>query len=348
MPKFTPLITNEVAGLARTRNGEERLGAFVNFVNEQKDIETLLQDSSTRFVIVGIPEDIGVRANLGRGGAHTAYIPAIDSFLNQQSNSFLRGDNIVIAGALNVTDLMKQSEHLNPRIGKDLNELRELTSEIDKRVIAFIEKVISYNKIPIIIGGGHNNSYGNIVGTSKALNKKINVINCDPHSDFRALEGRHSGNGFSYAFHENFVNRYTVLGLHEQYNNADAIKSFMNTPDRLMFQSFEDIFIREKHDYSIAMDRCINFVKNDSCGIELDLDAITNVPASAKTSSGLTSIQARQYVYQCGKKLQASYLHISEGAPVLAHRKADNKTGKLIAYLISDFMKGVNDSKSEN
>jgi predicted AAA+ superfamily ATPase len=33
-------------------------------------------------------------------------------------------------------------------------------------------------------------------------------------------------------------------------------------------------------------------------------------------------------------------LQYAEAAPVLSHIKADNKTGKLIAYLISDFIKG--------
>ena len=77
------------------------------------------------------------------------------------------------------------------------------------------------------------------------------------------------------------------------------------------------------------------------CGIEIDLDAITNVPSSAKTSSGLSPIQARQYVYQSAKQLNTLYFHIAEGAPILSHIKADNKTGKLIAYLISDFIKGI-------
>jgi formiminoglutamase len=51
---------------------------------------------------------------------------------------------------------------------------------------------------------------------------------------------------------------------------------------------------------------------------------------------------ARQFSYWCGLNLNAVYFHIAEAAPVLSHIKADNKTGKLIAYLVSDFIKGVN------
>jgi len=348
MLKFNLISNASIAGLLRTRKGEERIGKNCCFVKGNSDLADELTKLPGRFVVIGIPEDIGVRANLGRGGADTAFIPALDSFLNQQSNVFLTGAELIIAGALNVSDLMKRSEHLNPKISADLNELRKLTAEIDERVIEVIKTIVVSGKIPIIIGGGHNNAYGNIAGTSKALNKQIHVINCDPHADFRALEGRHSGNGFSYAFNDGYMKKYCVLGLHEQYNNSDALDRFLKQPDQLMYQTFEDIFVREKMDYNTAMERCMNYVKDDVCGIELDLDAITNVPSSAKTSSGLSSLQARQYVYNCGKKLNTAYLHISEGAPVLAHRKADNKTGKLMSYLISDFIKGVNEGRQEN
>ncbi|MFO0357855.1 MAG: formimidoylglutamase [Sphingobacteriaceae bacterium] len=339
--KFTTIQSKEIHSLIRYRKGEDRIGSKVKVLDEGKDLSEQLLNSDSLFVVLGIPEDIGVRANFGRGGANTAFIPAIDSFLNQQSNAFFNGENVAIAGALHVADLMKRSEHLNPKIDSDLHTLRELTAELDERVIELVNLIITHNKIPVIIGGGHNNAYGNIVGASKAIQQKINVINCDPHADLRALEGRHSGNGFSYAFKNESLNKYAVLGLHEQYNNADALIYFTKLPQNFMHQTFEDIFVRETTDLKIAFERCKKFLNDGACGIELDLDAITNVPSSAKTSSGITSLNARQYVYSCGKELNALYLHIAEGAPVLAHRKADNKTGKLIAYLITDFMKGV-------
>ena len=71
--------------------------------------------------------------------------------------------------------------------------------------LTLLKIIIKAKKIPIIVGGGHNNAYGIIKGSALALNKKINVLNIDAHADFRPLEGRHSGNGFSYAFHEGFI-----------------------------------------------------------------------------------------------------------------------------------------------
>ncbi len=327
--------------ITRKRDNEIKLGEEVRVIHEPKNWENELKNMDTKFVLIGIPEDIGIRANMGRGGAHTAWKPALDSFLNQQSNVFLNGNDCCVLGHVFVEDLMERSNHFNLKTEKHFLELRKLVSELDERVSHVISKIITANKIPIIIGGGHNNAFPIIKGCSEVLSKKINVINCDPHTDFRPEEGRHSGNGFSYAFYKNYINKYAVFCMHEQYNTNDVLKTFTKHNSQLYYSTYEDVFIREQKTFTHTLNQTIGFVKQDDCGVEIDLDAITNVPSSAKTSSGLSPVQARQYVYQSAKQLPALYFHIAEGAPILSHIKADIKTGKLIAYLISDFIKGI-------
>jgi formiminoglutamase len=326
-----------LTSFTRQRSGERKLGEEVRWLNNNTNISEQLAVSTADFVILGIPEDIGVRANFGRGGANTAFKPALESFLNQQSNAFLKGDSILVLGEIIVDDVMKEAEVYHAK--KDILGLRDLVSKVDERVSNIVGEIIKHKKIPIIIGGGHNNAYGNIKGSSMVLQTKINAINCDPHADFRPLEGRHSGNGFSYAKQENYLNKYAVFALHEQYNTSSTVEAFMKQRETLCYQSYESIFVREEISFSDALKRCLHFVNDAPCGIEIDLDAITNVPSSAKTSSGLSPIQARQYIHQCARQLNAVYLHIAEAAPILSHIKADNKTGKLIAYLMTDFIK---------
>jgi formiminoglutamase len=334
----------DIEHLTRKRTNEIKIGEDVTVLKSEINWEEELLNSNCKFVLLGIPEDIGVKANYGRGGAHTAWKPALDSFLSQQSNEFLNGKEVCVLGHIFVEDLMEKSESLQAKNKTDMTQLRNLVSIIDERVTEIITKIISCKKIPIIVGGGHNNSYPIIKGCSLALDKKINVINCDPHTDFRSLEGRHSGNGFSYAYKEDYMNNYSVFCMHEQYNTASVLNDFTANNHHLYFSRYEDVFVRESKNYSDTLIQNIGFVKNDVCGVEIDLDAITNVPSSAKTSSGISPVQARQYAYQCGKQLSALYFHIAEGAPILSHIKADNKTGKLIGYLIADFIKGVNDN----
>jgi formiminoglutamase len=340
MVNVNNLVTLDISEITRTRLGEVKIGQKVANCH-QNSLDELLQDPGKRFVILGIQEDIGVRANFGRRGAHTAFLPALESFLNQQSNSFFSGDEVIVAGSLYTDDLMRDAEHLNPRIPHDLEVLRRFTSEIDQRLSPVISKIVGANKIPVVIGGGHNNAYGNIKGTSEVLSQPIHAINCDPHTDFRQTEGRHSGNGFSYAFEHDYLNRYAVLGLHEAYNNAFALEAFQQHSNKLFFQSFESVFVREELNFHEALMRCIGFVKEGPCGVEIDLDSVSNVPSSAKTSSGITTIQARRFVHMAATHLNSKYLHVAEAAPILAHKKADNKTGKLISYIITDFMKAV-------
>lgn len=333
----------EIEQLTRKRTNEVKIGEDVIVLESEKNWETALMNLACKFVLLGIPEDIGVRANYGRGGAHTAWNPALDSFLSQQSNEFLTGKDVCVLGHIYVEDVMEKSAALNSKNKNEMLELRNLVSIIDQRVSDVISKIVNCGKIPIIVGGGHNNSYPIIKGCSMAINKKINVINCDPHTDFRPLEGRHSGNGFSYAYRENYLNKYSVFCIHEQYNTGSVLKDFTNDREHLYYSRYEDVFVRETNSFSNTLNQNIGYVKTDVCGVELDLDAITNVPSSAKTSSGISPVQARQYAYQCGKQLNVLYFHIAEGAPILSHIKADNKTGKLIGYLIADFIKGVND-----
>jgi len=335
---FLQLYTKEdIEQITRCRNLETKIGEQVETISNFPDD---LFSSTAKFVLLGLPEDIGVRANYGRGGAHTAWKPAIENILNLQSNHFLNGESLLVLGHVNFESLMQQSSHLQSKSEKDVKKLREMVKLIDEIVFAVVKEIISAGKIPIIIGGGHNNSYPLIKAAAQnCSDKKINVLNCDPHTDFRAHEGRHSGNGFSYAFNEGYLNKYFVFGIHESYNTNDVIKQFNTNPNQLQYSSFEDIFISQQISLEDSIKSAIEFCSTQSCGLEIDLDAITNVPTSAKTSSGLSPVQARQFVYQSTKNLKPIYFHIAEGAPILAHIKADNKTGKLIAYLVADFIK---------
>jgi formiminoglutamase len=74
----------------------------------------------------------------------------------------------------------------------------------------------------------------------------------------------------------------------------------------------------------------------------LDLDSIQNVLSSASTPTGISPLQARQYLNFAAVDTKPAYLHICEGATRLANGNADESTGKLISYLVTDFIKARN------
>lgn len=339
MDKILRFSISDLARVTNFRSGEVKFGEKMAVIPENENIATFLNSSDKQFVLFGIPEDIGVRANYGRPGTDSAWESAIKSIANIQHNRFCKGSSIIVLGQLNVTEQMKAVQSLDFHKIEDRKRMSELVIEIDKEVTHIISIIVKAGKIPIVIGGGHNNAYGNIKGTALAKGKPINVINFDAHSDFRILEGRHSGNGFSYAYEECFLNNYFIFGLHENYTSKSVLDQLKTIRDRVKYNTYDQINIRREKDFKQEMNDAFGFVNNDFYGIEIDLDALPNIASSAMTISGFSVEELRQFISFFGKHENASYLHICEGAPSLDNDKNDHLIGKLIGYLITDFIK---------
>ncbi|WP_339919496.1 formimidoylglutamase [uncultured Flavobacterium sp.] len=344
MEKLLPFTMNDLAKITNHRSGEIKFGEKMLTVPKGVDVITFLQNSEAKYVLVGIPEDIGVRANFGRPGAASAWDTAIKSIANIQHNRFCKGNQIIVLGQVNVCEEMKEVEHLDFHDIDDRSKLSQLVEKIDKDVSHIIFNIIKSGKTPIIIGGGHNNSYGNIKGTALAKGKSVNAINFDAHSDFRILEGRHSGNGFSYAYEEGFLKKYFIFGLHENYTSKSVLDLIKKTEDRVRYNTYDSLAIRKEKDFNQEMLSALEFIKTDFFGIEIDLDALPNIASSAMTLSGFSIEELRQFISFFGKNKNAAYIHICEGAPDLGEEKNNHLIGKLIGYLVTDFIKANNNS----
>ncbi|AIN74522.1 formimidoylglutamase [Flavobacterium psychrophilum] len=331
---------SDLAKITNFRNGEVKFGEKMITVPKDENITEFITNSEAKYVILGIPEDVGIRANLGRSGADSAWNSAIQSIANIQHNRFCKGNLVIILGQVDVSQEIELAKNLDQTKPEDRKQLFKIVEQIDKEVSHIIFSIVKAGKIPIIIGGGHNNAYGNIKGTALAKGKSINVINFDAHSDFRILEGRHSGNGFSYAFDEGFLKRYFIFGLHESYTSKSVLDSIKKIEDRVKYNTYDEIKIRHQKYFEQEMIQSLDFIKKDFFGIEIDLDAIPNIASSAMTLSGFSVEELRQFIYYFSQNQNASYIHICEGAPSLGEEKNNHLIGKLIGYLITDFIKG--------
>jgi formiminoglutamase len=101
--------------------------------------------------------------------------------------------------------------------------------------------------------------------------------------------------------------------------------------------------IKRTKDFDSEMQLALDFINNDYYGVEIDLDSIPNIPCSAMTLSGFSVEELRQFIYFFGNHTNAAYLHICEGAPSLDHEKNNHLVGKLIGYLVTDFIKAKNE-----
>jgi len=339
---FLPCKKSDITARVRVRSGETKLGELIK-VPEGASLISFLQETSARFLVLGVAEDIGVLANGGKAGTAGAWDSFLSSFLNVQANDFTKADTIAVLGHFSFDDLMQKIEKKAVSTEDRIEEYRKAVPIIDGAVSDLIQGIIASGKTPIVVGGGHNNSYPIIKGTALALAgsgdlKGINCINLDAHIDYRLAEGRHSGNGFRYAKEEGYLMKYFALGIHENYIPKDILRDVNENID-VDFITFEDIFLRQKRTWQQALKDAGEFIGGERYGIELDLDSIAHVPASAATPCGITSREALQYVAQMARHFEAAYIHICEGIA-----SNDNAlVGKLISYLVTTFVKGYDD-----
>ena len=93
MEKLIRFTSIDLARITNHRSGEVKFGEKMILIpKETTAIDDFLKNSASRFVLFGIPEDIGVRANYGRPGAHSAWDSTIKCIANIQFNKFCKGN----------------------------------------------------------------------------------------------------------------------------------------------------------------------------------------------------------------------------------------------------------------
>ena len=345
MKHFKFYSKKDILSITKIRRFETKLGECVKHLKEGEEWPQAVSNSAAKYMLIGIPEDIGVKANHGTGGADTNWLPFLNAFLNLQSNDFLTGENILLLGHFDFGDIKYLIENNAYDNDEKVDAYRHAVEIMDEEIEKIIKAVAAAGKIPIIIGGGHNNAYPIIKAVAKGLFKaeaipiaQINCINLDAHADFKPAEGRHSGNGFKYAEEDGYLGKNAVIGIHENYIPQNVLKDIHENPF-VHYCSYEDIFIHEKKNFIQSIAHASGFTEDTLTGIELDMDSIQGVLSSAATPSGFSALQARQYLHFTATDSKVAYLHICEGACQMPDGRKDDSTGKLISYFVSDFVK---------
>lgn len=315
---FIKISADFIREIVKTRTGETRIGEVIS----------LTTNENPRYEIIGIPESVGVRANYGIGGTETAWPAFLKAFLNMQSNRFLSGGNLFLSGYFQFPDLLHATT----------DELREQVALIDREVSQKIYEAVSGGRIPIVIGGGHNNAYGNLKGASQALGMPVSVINFDAHADFRKREGRHSGNGFSYAMSEGYLGQYSVFGLQKSYVPEYMLQEF-EANSRIQVQYFDELTGLENGAYTRAIRSALSHTAAMPMGIEIDLDAVEDVLSSASSPVGFPVSQLFRFIREVKNAPGLTYIHLCEGAAELHDGRTYPGIGKLLAEIVAEFLR---------
>lgn len=345
MPHLKLYNKQDILSLTKIRRFETKVGERLQVIRDLSTLQESLTASAAKYVLFGIPEDLGAKGNLGIGGTDTLWIPFLQSFLNVQSNDFFDGGEILLLGHFDFGDIQYLIDTTARSEEEKIEAYRHAVNTIDDEVEHLVNMISSCQKIPIVVGGGHNNSYPLIKGAAKGWHKagrlelaQINCINLDAHADYRPIEGRHSGNAFRYAEEDGYLQKYCVIGLHENYIPQNSWVDIVNNPF-IDCITFEDIFVHEKRTFMQAVSHATGFTEDTMTGVDIDLDSIQNTLSSAMTPVGILAMHARQYVAFAAADTKTAYLHICEGATRLADGRTDATSGKLASYLVSDFVK---------
>lgn len=345
MRYFKCFSKQDILSITHLRRFETKLGERLQTISDPNNLEHSLATSTAKFVLIGIPEDIGEKANYGIGGTETVLKPFLEYFVNIQSNDFLEGGNILLLGQFDFTEISSLIESNAHGYEEKVNAYRHAVNEVDEAVEPLIKLITQNNKIPIVIGGGHNNAYPLLKGAAKGLYKSgqiplasLNCINLDVQADLGPLEGRHNRNPFSYAEEDGYLQKYCVIGLHENYLTQNIWLDVVNNPF-IDFITYEDIFMHEKKSFLQAIAHATTFTEDTYTGIEVDLNCIEDTHAGVPAPTGVNAIHARQFISYAAGDTKTAYLHICEGTAKPTDGKSSETTGKLICYLVSDFIK---------
>ncbi len=276
-------------------------------------------DSIPRAVLIGFPCDEGVRRNHGRPGAAKGP-SAIREALFKLTPGGKKPQRM-----LNLLSALHDEGDL--KLGDDMEENQEILSES-------VASHLTNGTIPIILGGGHETSFGHFLGYVKT-ERKVHIVNWDAHTDVRpCLEGKgHSGTPFNQAVlhSSNTCLGYTVVGLQEHLVAPGHIE-FLNDHD------CRYVWKRKVSDKTVK--RVYSKISSPIMAT-FDIDAVDQAHApgvSSPTANGLSPHLWLQAARMAGRNRQVASFDLVEFNP---DYDCDGQTARLAALTVWSFLNGL-------
>jgi len=90
MEKLIRFTTTDLSKITNHRSGEVKFGEKMVTIPKDQEVVSFLTSCEQKFVLFGIPEDIGIRANYGRPGADSAWDSAIKTLQTFNTIAFVK------------------------------------------------------------------------------------------------------------------------------------------------------------------------------------------------------------------------------------------------------------------
>lgn len=272
-----------------------------------------------RVVIVGFPSDEGVRRNQGRIGASQA-----PEKLRRYFYRLTLGQDT--SGAFE--ELIRYTLDLGDiEVDSNLEEAQKSLGEC-------VADYLRHNVILVILGGGHDTSYGHFLGYVQA-GIPVEIHNWDAHADVRPLRHGlgHSGSPFRQILtHPSKLCRsYSVIGL-LLHSNAMAHIEFVH--DHGGATLFSEEVTQETAEERIDLG-------SGALLLSIDMDVVDQSFApgvSAPASGGLHQDRILHLAEAAGRSFRVSSLDLVEVNPRVDDQ---DRTSRLGAIVLWRFLSGL-------
>ena len=289
-----------------------------------------------RPVIIGFPQDEGVRRNFGRAGAAEAPRAIRSALWRLVSVDWGPGSDRDLKlpidfghnPPLDIGDI---------RISGSLEESQEVLGQV-------VARVLEAGAVPVVLGGGHETAYGHYLGYVYAK-RKVGIVNLDAHLDVRPLiDGRgHSGSPFRQAMEHPERplpgSHYVCLGIQPQ---SVSLAHVRYAHERGCFVctagGIQTTVMRERE-----LVRQIERLKKEGCFVYLTIDADVvherDVPGvSAPNPMGLPGYEINGAARMSGGYPGVSSLDLVEVNPRFDR---DGQSSRWAALVVWNFLMGL-------
>lgn len=306
-----PTVKAPIIALPRVAPGDERLGHHLARAAGRVEVADV--------VLVGFPTDEGVRRNGGRVGA--AQGPAaIRQWLYRMVPDARAPERFI--------DLLGRTHDAG-----DLVVSGDLEAD-QQSLAAIIAPHIARGAFLIVLGGGHETTFGHFLGYVQA-DRDVALLNWDAHADVRETRdgAGHSGSPFRQAL-EHPTGRcrgYTVAGL-LPHSVAGSHADWVEQLGGVLWWS--DLVDEDRV-------RAIYAGRTRDALVSFDLDAVDQAFApgvSAPATGGLTLPLWFLAAYLAGMTPAVKSADVVELAPPLDH---DGQTARLAAVTVWQILRGL-------
>lgn len=266
-------------------------------------------------VILGSPQDEGVRRNHGRPGARKGPQEIRRAFYKLSPTPLLDSLRIFDLGDVPVGDTLEETHRIQE---------------------AIVHQILKQGKLVVILGGGNDISYPDCAALAK-IKTDILVFNIDKHFDVRDLTPRNSGTPYRLLLDQELIDpqKFYEMGS-EPFSNSPIYKQYLQDKkahvislQKMRNQGISSLFqdILGKHSSSIEA---------IFWGFDLDSVRSSDAPGvSASYPTGLTASEICQIAQIAGKETSQGIIEFTEINP---ETDVDHRTSKLTAILLHTFL----------